>query len=70
MAKRIRIEVECRDTETVDWLKRELYEQMQQYSEGSYIITQFETIDMPDYDLVDGMLEWRDDRDGSTSRTD
>lgn len=66
MAVRIRIEVDCQDMETVEWFKRELYEQMQQYNNGTYIITEFEEMDMPDYDLIDGMLEWRD---GSKSTT-
>lgn len=60
MAKRIRIEIDCQDIETVNWLKREMQQQMQKHSNGTYIITEFETIDMPDHDLVDGILEWRD----------
>ena len=66
MAVRIRIEVECQDTETVEWLRREWYQQMQKHSNGTYIITEFEPIDMPDYDLVDGMLEWRDGPEKTT----
>lgn len=58
MTIRLRIEIDCQDTETIEWFRRELYEQMQQYSNGTYIITQFETMDMPDYKLIDSVLEW------------
>lgn len=61
MATRIRIEIDCKDAETVERLRRLYQRHMQRYSEGTFIITEFESIDMPDHDLVDGMLEWRRD---------